>query len=148
MAEVGVEPTRNYSQGILSQLTSSIEPNSGHVSPRWTTDKHLVNSHLSHRYSMIVDADDVDCCDEMSHECPTDSMIQNGFCLGYSQKCPSTSESGFAVKLHPKYSNGFRRGDYLGCTNCHDQHNTHRRTSEDGIYILSGWWANLGFGVY
>jgi len=35
--EEGIEPSRDYSQGILSQLTSSIDHNSGHVSPYWTS---------------------------------------------------------------------------------------------------------------
>ena len=37
MPEVGFEPTRDYSQGILSPLIFSIDHNPGHASPRWTT---------------------------------------------------------------------------------------------------------------
>jgi len=74
--EVGIEPTRDYSQGILSQLTSSIDHNSAHVSPRWTTVKLLIKRHLRNFQYVEIDVDDVDCCEQMSHECPKEQQSQ------------------------------------------------------------------------
>jgi len=66
--EVGIEPTRDYSQGILSQLTSPIDHNPGHASPYLTAQKLLIQSSFANSQYVVVDADDVDCCEKMSHE--------------------------------------------------------------------------------
>jgi hypothetical protein len=70
--EAGVEPSRGYPQGILSQLIFSIDPNSVHASPCCTAQKLLIQSCFANSRYMVVDADNVGCCEKMSHECPMD----------------------------------------------------------------------------
>ncbi|MDB4306254.1 hypothetical protein N9980_01670, partial [bacterium] len=39
----------------------------------WTVNKLLIQSRFTNSRFMVVDGDNVDCCEEMSHECPTDA---------------------------------------------------------------------------
>ena len=73
--EVGIEPTRDYSQGILSPSISSIDHNPGHASPSRATQKLLIQSRFARSRFMVVDGDNVDCCEKMSHECPIGTEI-------------------------------------------------------------------------
>jgi hypothetical protein len=63
--EEGIEPSRDYSQGILSPSISSIDHNSAHVSPYLPTQKLLIQSRFVILRFMAVDADNVDCCEKM-----------------------------------------------------------------------------------
>jgi hypothetical protein len=75
MPEGRFERPRVYTQRILSQLSSSIGHNSGHASPYLTAQKLLIQSRFTSSRFMVVDADNVDCCEKMSHECPKKTLF-------------------------------------------------------------------------
>ena len=70
--EVGFKPPGPYGQGILSQSIPPIDHTSGYAPPYRTTQKILIQSPFTSFRFMVIDADNVDCCEKISHGCPTD----------------------------------------------------------------------------
>jgi len=69
--EPGFEPGPPYGEKILRQLISSIDRNSTHASQHWTTRKYLNQGNFISLLNAVLIVDNVDSCEELSHECPT-----------------------------------------------------------------------------